>query len=118
MEKDYRVSEHFYKSEMSCPCCGLYLPNSELLDILEGVRKHFSVPIIVNSSTRCEEHNRRVGGAEHSQHLLGYAADIVVKGVDPLLVYEYLLERYEDGYGIGKYTSFTHIDTRNYKARW
>ena len=33
-------------------------------------------PIIVNSGYRCEEVNRKVGGAARSQHLYGQAADI------------------------------------------
>jgi uncharacterized protein YcbK (DUF882 family) len=57
-----------------------------------------------------------VGGARGSQHLYGRAADIVVKGVKPSVVADYC-EAIGMG-GIGRYTTFTHIDVRDKKARW
>ena len=44
-------------------------------NVLEPVRRRFGRTII-SSGYRCEELNRRVGGAEGSQHLRGEAADI------------------------------------------
>ncbi|EFB70384.1 hypothetical protein PROVRUST_08483, partial [Providencia rustigianii DSM 4541] len=40
-------------------------------------------PVYVVSGRRCAKHNKAVGGAEHSQHLLGTAGDIKVKDVTP-----------------------------------
>ena len=55
------------------------------LKVLEPLRKEFG-PIHVTSGYRSEWLNRAVGGAVHSQHLLGEAADIRVpnrkKGVE------------------------------------
>ncbi|WP_448826708.1 D-Ala-D-Ala carboxypeptidase family metallohydrolase [Capnocytophaga bilenii] len=40
-------------------------------------------PIIITSGYRTPAHNKKVGGADNSQHLTASAADIVVKGVPP-----------------------------------
>lgn len=109
---------HFNDSEFTCPCCGKSKQNSELKAVLELVRCHFHQPITINSSYRCEKHNEEVGGAEHSQHKLGTAADIVVKGIEPLIVYQYIDSIFPNQYGIGLYNSFTHVDVRANKARW
>ncbi len=115
-----RLSPHFLKAEFACNHCGA-LPNNppqELLDILEELRAEFDSPVIINSGYRCPTHNRNVGGVRHSRHLSGDAADVVVKGVDPHDVYVFLNERVGSGGGVGKYNSFTHVDTRGTRARW
>lgn len=45
------------------------------VNILEPVRLHFGA-ITINSGYRCKELNRRLGGADNSQHVKGEAADI------------------------------------------
>lgn len=45
-------------------------------NILDPLREAWGRPIIVTSGYRCQQLNRAVGGAAHSQHLSGYAADI------------------------------------------
>lgn len=117
--KDGYLSPHFRAAEFACNHCGELHPDGvpqELLDILEGVRAHFGGPVNVNSGYRCEHWNKQVGGAKHSQHLKGKAADIWLPHVSPREVYEYL-DKAHDG-GLGLYESFTHIDVRGYKARW
>lgn len=46
--------------------------------LMERVRALFGKPITVRSWYRDPEHNRREGGATHSQHLKGLATDFVV----------------------------------------
>lgn len=53
---------------------------NQLIDnILDPLREAWGQPIIVGSGYRCEALNRAVGGAAHSQHKLGQAADIHTK---------------------------------------
>jgi len=56
------------------------IPNLQNLceQILEPLRQHVGVPVVITSGYRCPELNRLVGGVPNSQHLLGEAADIVV----------------------------------------
>ena len=89
----------------------------ELVEILEKVRKHFGKPVTINSACRCENHNKSVGGGDKSQHKLGRAADIVVKGKTPYQVAEFINQSYPEC-GMGVYDTFTHLDSRRYKARW
>ena len=46
--------------------------------VLDPLREAWGGPIHVNSGYRCPELNRAVGGAPHSQHMKGEAADITV----------------------------------------
>lgn len=114
-----KLSEHFDSKEFACKDgCGANQVELKLVDILESVRAHFDKPVIVVSGRRCASHNKNVGGAPKSQHLLGTAADIKVKDVTPKTVADYLESIFPDSYGIGRYKTFTHIDVRGYKARW
>lgn len=113
------INKYFSRDEFTCKCgCGFNTVDFELVQVLTTVREHFDRPVIINSSCRCEIHNTMVGGGKKSQHLLGRAADIVVKGVDPIEVHSFLNGHAPESYGLGKYNSFTHIDTRSTKARW
>ncbi|MCP5006600.1 MAG: DUF882 domain-containing protein [Planctomycetes bacterium] len=113
------LHKHFSRTEFECPDgCGFDPVDKELLWVLIDLRQSFGRPITINSGCRCPKHNAAVGGGTKSQHLLGKAADIVIRGVAPELVSNYLEERYPDKYGIGRYETFTHIDVREMKARW
>ena len=116
--EDIQVSKHFKLSEMQCKCnCGSYIRNEELLELLEEVREHFG-PVTVTSATRCERHNKAVGGVEGSRHTKGQAADIQVPGVAPRDVYEFLDAKHPITLGLGNYSNFTHMDSRHSKGRW
>ncbi len=111
--------KHFSRSEFACNCgCGFNTVDYELAVIVDDVREYFGQRTTVNSGCRCETHNKDIGGSEHSQHLLGRAADIVVDNVDAHMVSNYLNNKYEYKYGIGTYKGFTHVDSRSMKSRW
>ena len=65
---------------------------------------------------------KKIGGVKSSQHVLGKAADIVVKGLEPKLVYEIIEDLIDKGDmlqgGLGLYDTFVHYDIRKTKARW
>lgn len=112
-----RISPHFSTSEFACPCCG-FCPeiSPELLDKLERLRTYLGAPIIITSGYRCERHNSHVGGASRSQHLLGTAADIKVGDIPPDEVAK--AAELIGFNGIGVYSTWTHVDVRQGRARW
>jgi len=115
-----KISANFTREEFKCRCgsCDYDTVDIELIEVLQDVREYFNKPITITSGNRCRNHNIRVGGADTSYHVRGRAADIQVKGVSPADVYYYVNSKYPDKYGIGKYDTFTHIDTRTGKGRW
>ena len=118
------LSPHFREAEFDCNHCGMYgdRASPELLDVLEKMRAHFGDAVVtVNSGVRCDQHNAAVGGANNSRHKIEHAdaADVVVAGISPSMVYTYFNREYPDRYGLGQYNSFTHIDVRpGGPARW
>lgn len=113
------ISKHFSRSEFACKCgCGFATVDVKLLEILEVVRSHFGRPVIINSACRCESHNEKIGGSKGSKHKEGIAADIVVKGVSPDDVYDFISGYLDGRNGLGKYNTFTHVDSRVSPARW
>ena len=115
-----KVSRHFSREEFACQClkCKPAAVDSELLTVLEGLRDYFLQPIIITSGWRCEARNKAEGGYPASKHLEGIASDIIVSGVKPEKVYEYLDKTYPNELGLGKYEGFTHLDVRDNFARW
>lgn len=111
------TSPYFLREEFACSCgCGFDTIDYELVKVLEAIRGHFDRPMKVTSACRCESHNRVVGGKSGSFHLKGRAADVQVEGIPPNVVAE-LADDLGVG-GLGRYETFTHIDTRHGNARW
>lgn len=113
------LSVNFSRSEFACRCgCGYDTVDAKLLEALEALRQHFGSPVSISSGCRCREHNQIVGGSSRSQHLFGRAADIVVRDVGPDEVADYLERTFTGRLGVGRYTRFTHVDSRGNAARW
>ena len=89
---------------------------------LQTLRDYIGKPIQVNSAWRSEEYNASIGGVKNSQHIMGRAADIVIKGMTPIEVSKIIEELISKGDmlqgGLGIYSSFVHYDIRGTKARW
>ena len=75
---------HFSPQELACKCgrhCrGEYFHDEDFLDNLEALRAEVMQPLQITSARRCKAHNRAVGGASRSQHLLRIAVDISLVG--------------------------------------
>lgn len=113
------ISDHFRVNEFRCkdgtdPVC----VDGDLVAILEYVRSKFGKPVVINSGYRTPSYNKKIGGAKFSWHMYGCAADIVVKGVKPADVYDFLCELFPNSCGFGLYASFVHVDCRAIKTRW
>lgn len=114
-----KLSANFKVSEFKCnDGSDKVLISDELVTLLQKIRDHFSAAVVINSAYRTETYNQKVGGATHSQHVLGTAADIVISGVSPLQVAQYAEYLQPKSGGIGVYTTFTHVDVRETRSRW
>ena len=119
LSQNVMLSKHFKRYEFACKCgCGFSTPDPELLALLEKIRVYFNEPVSINSACRCEAHNAAVDGAKNSTHLMGIAADIVVKNVTPNQVESFMMELYPSKHGRSAYNTFTHVDVRENMAHW
>ncbi len=91
---------------------------------LQVLRDFLEKPININSGYRNEVYNASIGGVKNSQHVLGNASDISVKGLTPEEIKEALEMLISSGHilqgGIGIYNSFVHYDIgyNGKKRRW
>ena len=116
---DKKVSEHFLIREFRCKDGSDPIFIAEMLPrVLEEIRAHFGKPVIINSGYRTPPYNQSKGGAEHSQHMYGTAADIRIDGIHPADVADYARQIMANFGGVGRYDSFTHVDVRKKKANW
>ena len=94
---------------------------TETLFLVDAVRKYYGKPVTITSAYRCPEYNKLCGGASQSWHMQGYAIDFVVMGVASYKVRDLLIKWRNEGTfkgGVGRYSTFTHVDTRGGNATW
>lgn len=116
-----KLSTNFTVKEFACSDgSDAILVAPRLVMVLQSIRSHFGQPVTINSAYRTPQKNAAVGGAAHSQHCYGTAADITVKGVSPAKVAAYARELMPDWGGVGIYDrqGFTHVDVREVKSDW
>lgn len=118
------ASAHFKLSEFKCKD-GTVVPEKyyancqKLMNLLEEIRTACgNRAVTVNSGYRTESYNKKVDGARQSQHLYAAAADIKVSGKSAAEVYKLCDTLVGSRGGVGKYSTFTHVDVRGHKARW
>lgn len=113
-----RLDEHgfFRVSEFAClDGTKVVLIHPALINLLIELRQKFG-PIYINSGFRSGAHNEGEGGKPGSRHLYGMAADITARRASPKEVADYC-ETLGVG-GIGRYSSFTHVDVWGKNRRW
>ncbi len=118
---NYYISEHFLYSDFICPCCdrikivpGLY----QHIALMEQMAELSGREILVTSGYRCKRHNREIGGAPGSWHLL-FATDITVDGGDETALSELYNMAVDIGFGgIGLYETHLHLDLRPDSVHW
>lgn len=112
-----KLSANFKVREFACKDgSDKVLVDTELVELLQKIRSHFNKSVKITSGYRTATHNKKVGGTKNSYHLVGMASDIQVTGTHPILVAMYA-EKLNAG-GIGVYSNFVHVDTRQKKSRW
>lgn len=114
-----RLSRNFTLQELSCKC-GRCETNPEdisqnLVYQLQKLRDHLGLPIKIASGYRCPAHNKAIGGAKRSQHILGKAVDIDISNLSVGAQYRLIQLIFGlgvfKGIGIGK--GKLHIDVRS-----
>ena len=121
-----RLAPSFTVREFRCrDGSDVVMIDESLVVLLQCIREHFGKPITITSGYRTAAHNKSVGGAKSSQHLLGRAADIQVAGVSVEDVASYAEALMPDWGGVGRYPikagrarGWVHVDTRAKKSRW
>ena len=113
---DFQISKNFFYHEFYCQGKeppGIYKDNIiNIATELQKLRSLLNKPIRVNSGWRCAAHNKLMGGASNSQHLIGKAADCRIIGF-PNNEVGYFACRYTNCNGIGIGLSYTHLDIRD-----
>lgn len=116
---DTYLSTNFQVKEFACnDGSDEILISDELVAILQQIRDHFGKAVNISSAYRTKAYNTKVGGASSSQHMKGTAADIVLSGVAPTQVTQYVEYLQPTAGGIGLYNTFTHVDVRTNRSRW
>lgn len=101
----------FVPAEVDCSHCGRMGVKPDAMDALQRLRSALRRPLRINSAYRCPEHNKAVGGAKNSQHLMGTAFDISTYNMGEVERLELLDAAKEAGFtGFGFYNSFLHVD--------
>jgi zinc D-Ala-D-Ala carboxypeptidase len=118
LKSNTKLSKNFNSNEFVCSCgnCHSSFISEDLITKLQALREDYGKPIVITSGYRCPEHNRSIGGAKLSQHVLGNAVDIAGDDLDSLYK---LAEKHFDAVGDGRPKGFIHVDTRGpRKRRW
>lgn len=111
-----QLTKNFRASEFDCQCgkCPETLIDLDHIKKLQKLRDDMGASIKINSAYRCPAHNAAVGGEKASIHMKGQATDIVIEGMTP----DEVADSCEHFDGLGRYDTFTHVDSRGSKARW
>lgn len=106
--------DEFASADGTAPSGEVLKNLTELAKNLEVLRKHIGQPIRVTSGFRSREHNRKIGGATNSFHVLGMAADIQVSKMTPEQVAKAIELLIKEGKmkqgGLGIYRTWIHYD--------
>ena len=128
-----KLTNNFSKHEFDCND-GSEMPSNVFYNVaklaiqLQTLRNHINKSITVNSGYRSPYYNdvvlpsKGIKTSKNSQHKLGKAADIKVKGLSSSIVYGIIEDLISKGEmlqgGLGLYNGFVHYDIRNSNARW
>lgn len=110
--------KYFKREDFLCKgsgeCGGQDLIDRKLVRLLDHIRKATGKPMTVNSACRCEDYNKKVGGAKKSAHVpiekISYAADIRCRDSRTRFLFiKFATELGINRIGVAK--TFLHLDT-------
>ena len=133
MATRHRLSKHFTVEEFDCHD-GTKVQSRDYNGLealcrqyLEPLRKKFGA-VHINSGFRTKRYNASIGGASQSFHVYtehdgnDQAADVTCQRGTPRQWHAFMAgirARKRNGRGgLGLYSSFVHVDIRDYKADW
>lgn len=123
LDKDFYCTENFawhelLKNQTELPSLAVLNSLYKIAVILQKYRDTIfgHAPITITSGWRSESYNKKIGGAKNSYHVKGMALDFVVTGFTPQQVQK-LLDPVFIG-GMEYAPTWTHLDTRPFKARF
>jgi len=108
-ETDWRWPS-FSPAEIASRGDGEIKINTEAMDKLQSLRGRLGKPMIVLSGYRSLAHNKAVGGATRSKHMLGTAFDISMSNHDPVAFEAAARAVGFLGFGTYPRSDFMHID--------
>ena len=121
LTKNFSLSEFESKDGALMPDA-VRLNIERLADNLQVLRDEIDKAITITSGYRSPKHNKAIGGAKNSQHVIGTAADFKVAGMKPKEVAAVIERLIDEGKmkqgGLKAYASWVHYDIRNIKSRW
>ena len=92
------------------------------LKVIDKMAGEMGVPVkAIISAYRSPRYNRAVRGKSKSLHMQNQAVDVMFQGVSPYhvaRVARHLRDKRKFKGGVGRYSSFVHVDTRGYNADW
>lgn len=121
------LTKNINRWELACGCgCGFDSMDWKTIEVVQSCCDYFAgilgvdkVFLNIHSAARCMPHNLAVGGKIGSQHVEARAVDFSIIDIDPAIVWSFLVSRFDRKFGIGKYETFTHFDSRTVgPARW
>ena len=120
-DKNRKLSESFRVREFACKDgSDEVIIDNRLVNYLQRIRNWAGAPLIISSGYRTPSYNAKIGGASHSKHTKGMAADIYVKGREKSI---YEIAKYAEAIGIlgierNEDSNYVHVDTRTDKYFW
>lgn len=112
---------NFSPRELACKGTGSVLIDEDALDKLQALRTALGRPIVITSAYRSPEHNRKVGGAPRSLHMIGTAFDVRMDNHEPWSFEQAAKRAGFTGFGFYPKRGFMHIDTgpaREWGDKW
>jgi uncharacterized protein YcbK (DUF882 family) len=80
---------NFTPKELACKHCGAQGIQSEMMDVLQGIRGDLDKTMFISSGYRCPKHPVEQEKQKPGEHSLGLAVDIICHGVNALNIIFY-----------------------------